>query len=260
MGSTNMRICGTMGIAKTRIRCCTIVNHTFGASRVSWQIRSMAHQRCYFLRGSATMICRICLRFTVDLDRDGTCAKCTKEIERGKRTVILQRTSRNRGVPYMPDQTIMSRLDWLEYRRWIDAFMASVSDDEIDAYNEVQRKKNKGTARLEQIRKTTDDGSGYVYLIGSSIPNMYKIGKAMNVKVRIGQHMRDYPISMWFEHYIWVTNRHKAERYLLSLFADRKMQGEWFRLDSDSVAWIKSLDTDSLARMANKGAVSEASL
>ena len=193
------------------------------------------------------MICRICLKNRFELNSDSVCCQCQARLDRERKPVIFQRTSSSKACVFTPSGLMLSRADWIRFKRWIDTYYACVSDEEIDAYNEVAAKRN--AAKAQGSYGDEDDGLGYIYLLSSSVPNTYKIGKAIDVENRLKGHLRNYPIEIRIEHTVWVHNRTKAETYLLKLFADKKLQGEWFQLTHDDVDWIKSLDSKQLTKL-----------
>ncbi len=73
--------------------------------------------------------------------------------------------------------------------------------------------------------------SGYVYLIGTPIFGWYKIGKSITPEVRI----KDLGILLPFKLHIigvWkAENHHMMETALHEMYADHRINGEWFEFD-----------------------------
>jgi hypothetical protein len=85
--------------------------------------------------------------------------------------------------------------------------------------------------------------AGYVYLI-QSVTGFYKIGKTKDVENRAKMFSVKLPFEIELDHVIRCSNRHVAERVLHDRFADKRINGEWFALAPQDVAWIKSIETD----------------
>ena len=77
--------------------------------------------------------------------------------------------------------------------------------------------------------------SGYVYLIGSTVFGWYKIGKSKTPEVRV----RDLGILLPFKIKViavWSAENHSAmEKALHEMYADKKINGEWFEFRGKEV-------------------------
>lgn len=82
--------------------------------------------------------------------------------------------------------------------------------------------------------------SGYVYLL-YSLAGLYKIGKSIHPERRIRRLEVTLPFTIWAEHIFSADDYSLAERQLHRRFADKRVDGEWFSLAADDVAWIKSI-------------------
>jgi hypothetical protein len=80
---------------------------------------------------------------------------------------------------------------------------------------------------------------GFVYLIWSQYG--YKIGKAVSVKNRTKLFEVKLPFPIRIENYAKFSDYTQAERSLHLYFQDKRMEGEWFSLTEDDVAFIKTL-------------------
>jgi hypothetical protein len=81
-----------------------------------------------------------------------------------------------------------------------------------------------------------DRTEGYVYFIGSPLFGWYKIGKSKTPEVRISDlgillPFKIQVIGVWKTH-----NRHEAEKALHELYANSKINGEWFEFTKHE-AW-----------------------
>jgi hypothetical protein len=81
---------------------------------------------------------------------------------------------------------------------------------------------------------------GYVYLLQSST-GYYKIGRTKDPQNRLATFSVKLPFEVEYEHIISSSNMNKLERKLHALFADKRVNGEWFDLSPDDVAYIKSM-------------------
>lgn len=92
---------------------------------------------------------------------------------------------------------------------------------------------------LPQVKSSRNPTSGFVYLIWSQYG--YKIGKAVNVKNRTKLFEVKLPFPIRVEHYAKFRDYTRAERSLHLHFQDKRLEGEWFSLTDDDVAFIKTL-------------------
>lgn len=81
---------------------------------------------------------------------------------------------------------------------------------------------------------------GFVYLIRSA-SGYYKIGRTKNPDDRIATFSVKLPFEVEYEHLIETTDMYQLEKDLHARFADRRVNGEWFDLTDDDVAYVKSL-------------------
>lgn len=92
---------------------------------------------------------------------------------------------------------------------------------------------------LPVVKSSMNPTVGYVYLIWSQYG--YKIGKAVNVKSRTKLFEVKLPFPIRVEHYAKFSDYTQAERSLHLHFHAKRMEGEWFELTDDDVAFIKML-------------------
>lgn len=78
--------------------------------------------------------------------------------------------------------------------------------------------------------------SNYIYLIAGDGPckGFYKIGKAKNPAKRIKQFTK-MPFGMQIAHVVKCDNANLIESKLHEFFSDKRVNGEWFTLDSQQV-------------------------
>lgn len=100
--------------------------------------------------------------------------------------------------------------------------------------------------REKRIREKKDPArsnpqrAGYVYLLRAH-SGLYKIGFTKNPDHRIETFSVKLPFEVEFEALINTDNMHQLERGLHVMFDDKRVNGEWFNLSPEDVAYIKSL-------------------
>lgn len=129
------------------------------------------------------------------------------------------------------DGDFMSRSEMHALLKDVQKFYQNMSDNEIERYIEYakNRKHTNGKGR---------DRTGYVYLV-KSYDEFFKIGQAIDPRQRAKGFQLPYKPKLI--HTIPVSDMDWAERYLHRKFAHKRVDGEWFCLNSQDVAYIKSL-------------------
>lgn len=133
----------------------------------------------------------------------------------------------------------LKRLTWLDDFRKSEYF-ALILDDEMSAIVDgaialLERRKLK--ARIEASRKPNN---GFVYLIRAN-NGIYKIGRTRVPDNRIKTFEVKLPFEVEYEALIPTDDMHALEKQLHRRFAAKRGNGEWFALDAEDVAYIKSL-------------------
>lgn len=195
------------------------------------------------------MQCKVCFKYRNSINEHGECDKCVTVANR-LRDVVLHVKNRGRDemTPFLGNRKILKKEEWLKLRKSIDRFYNNISMDDIQRYNE------KVVSPIARAKLGKNNDSGVIYLLKSNI-GFFKIGKSRDLERRVGEHLRNYPVSLDVIHVVIVEEMTKCESYLLSVFSDRKMQGEWFALTSEDVEWICGLDADSLETLSKQGPV-----
>jgi hypothetical protein len=139
------------------------------------------------------------------------------------------------------DAKIISRADWQEMRTAADAFYDAHSDDWIAHYNlsrEMEELREESATRrwVPEEKKR----AGYIYLLRAA-DGHYKIGRAVNVGPRVRQIGTDIPYKVETIHTFHAEDYCAVELELHKRFADKRANGEWFRLDAADVEYICSL-------------------
>ena len=132
---------------------------------------------------------------------------------------------------------VFTREEWEEIRWKVDNFYAQCTDDNIEEYNRRVREKDfppRATGKPEKPQKR----QGYVYLLHHD--GLYKIGRSKDVpsrRRRIGVQM---PHEVTVIHSIQSNDSVRLEEQLHDMYANKRMNGEWFALSAEDVREIKA--------------------
>lgn len=102
------------------------------------------------------------------------------------------------------------------------------------------RHKKRQHAERNELKKNPPQKHGYVYLI-QSISQHYKIGRTRNPKDRLRTFNVKLPFEVDFIAVIRTKDMFSLEAELHQRFGDKRINGEWFDLSPDDVAYIKNL-------------------
>lgn len=80
---------------------------------------------------------------------------------------------------------------------------------------------------------------GFVYIIREDYTGRYKIGKTKKLDARLKLFNVDLPFEVELVHSIHTQNCDETERLLHEHFAHKRVNGEWFDLTEEDIAWIK---------------------
>jgi len=104
-----------------------------------------------------------------------------------------------------------------------------------------EREAKREKEELKKSRKTSK--AGYVYLLQSPSEN-YKIGYSATPEDRVKTFKNTLPFEVEYICLIPTDNMRKLEGELHDRFEDRRVEGEWFALTENDVAYIKLLAED----------------
>jgi hypothetical protein len=92
----------------------------------------------------------------------------------------------------------------------------------------------------ESLINQTTDTAGFIYLMKWG--SIYKIGRSLNADSRYtsikGNYQKAMPIMPYELKLIfkwWVKNMYEIEKYIHELFSDKRLSGEWFKLEKEDV-------------------------
>lgn len=83
----------------------------------------------------------------------------------------------------------------------------------------------------EVVDELESRGFVYVIFIHTGADFFYKIGLAAHLESRLKSHQTSSPFDVRLAVAYFVPNMRAEERTLHALFADKRVRGEWFKLD-----------------------------
>lgn len=125
-------------------------------------------------------------------------------------------------------------------------YLDILTEEEIKRVNDEIYEQNIEKRSPKTRYSTEDDGgnknkSGLVYLLKSTEENIYKIGVTTNLDKRLGQISPKLPFEINVEHTIKSERIYELESELHEKFSDKRLNGEWFRLNKNDAKCIKRL-------------------
>ncbi len=137
------------------------------------------------------------------------------------------------NIVVRPDSSVMIT-GWQYYLTDPCGGYGPVGENEITTHRPSPKKEVKGTT--EVITR-----AGYVYLVNEVNGVHYKIGRAVDPDDRIRTFNVKLPYKVELEAVIPTMDMIGLEAELHALFADKRVDGEWFALEPADVDYIKSL-------------------
>lgn len=122
----------------------------------------------------------------------------------------------------------------------IDTFLHLINDEEIKKYNdELEERLNDMRKKVsKRNNKKNNYTKGLVYLLKSKKDNIYKIGVTTNINKRLPQIATKLPFEIKLHHKIKCDKIYVLEKKLHNMFDDKRLNGEWFRLNKNDVKTI----------------------
>lgn len=78
---------------------------------------------------------------------------------------------------------------------------------------------------------------GFIYVVGCA-EGFYKIGRCRYIDERIKQLRIQLPFKIDVIHMLFVTDPAAEERRIHGIFREKRVNGEWFKLDADDLDYI----------------------
>lgn len=88
--------------------------------------------------------------------------------------------------------------------------------------------------------EVTGKAPGYVYFVQEHMNGSFKIGKTKHVERRMNVFGVKLPFENRLIHLITSGNHHQTEIAFHKHFAEKRLEGEWFSLNQQDVAWLKT--------------------
>lgn len=121
------------------------------------------------------------------------------------------------------------------WKNWADREIARRCGVSNVFVGNIRRELSRGV-----VTQTKQLHPGYVYLIQSPT-SAYKIGKTVNPDNRIKTFKTKLPFEVEYVCLIQTDDMNALERNLHGLFADKRINGEWFALSAEDVEYIKRM-------------------
>jgi len=144
-------------------------------------------------------------------------------------------------APILSYGHMFSRDDWDKINKSVYAFYDSVSENYVDDYNraveEQERAIHESMIRCPKPKRTPQ--SGWVYILKAG--KYYKIGRSKRPQKRYEDLATLPPWPTEMINTIKAGDMSQLESKLHKRFAEKRKRGEWFELDKEDVAWLKTL-------------------
>lgn len=125
---------------------------------------------------------------------------------------------------------LYSVIDWLMYFSNMGIFL--LQGGSLDDEEERPKAKQKPPSERQAL-------PGYIYILQGG--PYFKIGRTNSLDRRLEQITPKLPFQVELIHSFETDDMHHAETELHRRFADKRSNGEWFELDGEDIAWIKTL-------------------
>jgi glucan-binding YG repeat protein len=86
----------------------------------------------------------------------------------------------------------------------------------------------------------TDNASGYIYFVQEYMNGSFKIGKTKYIEKRMNLFGVKLPFENKLIYLIKTSNHHQTEAAFHKHFSSKRLEGEWFALTKEDIAWIKA--------------------
>ena len=111
----------------------------------------------------------------------------------------------------------------------------------IDTLRSMRNKRNKKSiVNDEEEFNERQSRCGWVYVIQAD-NGLYKIGKTKDWDGRLNHFTVKLPYELVFIMRIETEDRHELESFLHEQYSDKRIRGEWFRLDDDDIEVLRHL-------------------
>lgn len=91
-----------------------------------------------------------------------------------------------------------------------------------------------------QLPSLPGKAPGYVYFVQEYMTGSFKIGKTKHVDRRMNVFNVKLPFENKLIFLIKTADHHQTEAAFHQHFSDKRLEGEWFKLTREDMAWVKS--------------------
>lgn len=106
--------------------------------------------------------------------------------------------------------------------------------------------------RVIQLPALTGKAPGYVYFVQEYMTGSFKIGKTKHIDRRMNVFNVKLPFENKLIFLIKTADHHQTEIAFHRHFSDKRLEGEWFKLTREDLAWVKKgYYTDDIHRTIN---------
>lgn len=114
---------------------------------------------------------------------------------------------------------------------------------------EIHEVKNKPTTWIKP-KEEAPAQPGHIYVVRSG--EHFKIGKASDLKARLSTHQTSSPELLDVVIAVEVDDMTHTERELHEIFSEKRVRGEWFKLDGQDLETLTRYFTDGEEDICNK--------
>lgn len=181
--------------------------------------------------------CKLCLAYRLLDEQTGICYRCDRQLKARlkKHEVVNCKGNKELDIKQFHDALvpmrngyILTHLEWAELVTIIQEFYEQETPKRIIEAN----KKERSEQRIEALGEDTIPSkaikvSGYIYLLKSA-NGYYKIGRTINLQLRMSHYQRDYPIKIDVLRYFRTNDCVTDEKRLLTKYNGYRLgKTEW---------------------------------
>lgn len=161
-------------------------------------------------------------------------------------TVTIRRVGDGRAILFDQGGYPLAPSGVMELIRCLENAYQEVTDDDIALMHrritELHRRitERHGARSREPLppKAAPKPQRGYVYLVRAD-NGLYKIGKTKTIEPRIKALTIELPYGLEVIHTIATGDMNALESRFHNIFSEKRVRGEWFRLDDDDVKYIR---------------------
>lgn len=185
---------------------------------------------------------------TSDLSRLGLAATVAIQVFKGIYSIVEALNSTHPVVTAEDARGVIKRVPNLEEIAAARDFIAALSRQSLfvelplSIYLVADAAAQEYLSKRSDPRRFSKPKAGFVYLLKST-SGFWKIGKTKNPDNRLKTFGVKLPFEVEYEHLIPCEDHNAAEYSLHQRFEANRVNGEWFDLSPDDVAYIKTIQS-----------------